>query len=80
MVGLTYTTILRRMAALKSQDYIMKVGEKETMLGTETALYQLTPRAELAIILSEINLDKFVKKADYHRIFSALEAFQNLKQ
>jgi hypothetical protein len=80
MGGLTYTTILRRMAALQSQDYIMKVGEKDTMPGTETGLYQLTARAELAITLSEINLDKFVKKAGYDRILSALEAFQNLKQ
>ena len=80
MGGLTYTTVLRRMAALQSQDYVMKVGEKDTMPGTETALYQLSPRSELAITLSEINLDKFVKKAGYDRILTALEAFQNLKQ
>ena len=80
MAGLTYTTILRRIAALQSQDYIMKVGEKDTMPGTETALYQLSPRAELAITLSEINLDKFVKNAGYDRILSALEAFENLGQ
>jgi hypothetical protein len=77
MAGLTYTTLLRRMAALQLQDYIMKVGEKDTMPGTETALYQLSPRGELAIALSKINLDKFVKRAGYDRILSALEVFEN---
>ena len=80
MADLTYTTLLRRMAALLKQDYIMIVGEKDTMPGTETALYQLTPRAELAITLSEINLDTFVKEADYSRILSALETFENWEQ
>lgn len=77
MAGLTYTTVLRRMAALQSQDYIMKVGEKDTMPGTETALYQLSPRGELAIALSKINLDKFVEKAGYDRILGALEVFED---
>jgi hypothetical protein len=77
MAGLTYTTLLRRMAAMQLQDYIMKVGEKDTMPGTETALYQLSPRGELAITLSKINLDKFVKRAGYDRILSALEVFEN---
>ena len=77
IADLTYTTLLRRVAALQLRDYIMKVGEKDTMLGTETALYQLSPRGELAIALSKINLDKFVKKAGYDRILGALEAFEN---
>jgi hypothetical protein len=80
MADLTYTTLLRRMAALLKQDYIMIVGEKDTMPGTETALYQLTPRAELAITLSKINLDTFVKEAGYSRILSALETFENWEQ
>ena len=77
MAGLTYTTVLRRLAALQSQDYIMKVGEKDTMPGTETSLYQLSPRAELAIALSKINLDTFVRKAGYDRILGAIENFEN---
>ena len=80
MADLTYTTLLRRMPALLKQDYLMIVGEKDTMPGTETALYQLTPRAELAITLSEINLDTFVKEAGYSRILSALETFENWEQ
>jgi hypothetical protein len=77
MAGLTYTTLLRRIDTLQLQDYIMKVGEKDTMPGTETGLYQLSPRGELAIALSKISLDSFVKNAGYDRILSALEVFEN---
>ena len=80
MSQLTYNTILNRMVALQFQDYVMKVGEKDTMPGTETAVYQLSPRAELAISLSKINLDEFVKKAGYDKILAALELFENLTQ
>jgi len=52
----------------------MKVGARKTRLGYETALYQLTPRAELAVTLDQTDLDKFIRKADYHRI-TALNAF-----
>jgi hypothetical protein len=57
----------------------MKVGETKTMPGTETGLYQLTPRAELAMALDQLDLNKFLKEADYHRILTALDAFQNLE-
>ena len=49
------------------------------MPGTETGQYQLTPRAELAIVLDQVDLDKFVKEADYHRVLTALDAFHNRK-
>jgi len=77
MVDLTYWTIIRRMNALHEQDYVLIVGEQDTMPGTETALYQLSPRAELAIALSKINLDTFVTKAGYDRILGAIENFEN---
>ena len=76
MKGLTYWTVIRRMRALQNQDYVMVVGEIETMPGTETSLYQLTPRAELALILDQINIDQFLKESGYDRILIALEAFK----
>ncbi len=76
MKGLTYWTVIRRMRALHKQDYVMVVGEIETMPGTETSLYQLTPRAELALVLDKINMDQFLKEASYDRILIALEAFK----
>jgi len=80
MAHLKYSVLIRRVEALQKLDYLMKVGERKTKPGSETALYQLTPRAELAIALDQMNLDKFIRKAEYHRIISALEAFKNLEQ
>ncbi|HDQ05290.1 MAG TPA: hypothetical protein ENN36_01030 [Candidatus Bathyarchaeota archaeon] len=80
LTKLDYGVLIDRINDLYESDYLMKVGETKTMPGTETGLYQLTPRAELAVILDKTDLDKFVKTADYHRIFMALEAFQNPKQ
>jgi len=74
--SLRYWVLIRRIDALHELDYLMKVGETETNLGSETALYQLTPRAELAIALDQIDLNKFIINADYHQILCALEAFQ----
>ena len=64
------------MRALQNQDYVMVVGKIETMPGTETSLYQLTPRAELAFVLDQINMDQFLKEAGYDRILFAFEAFR----
>jgi len=75
-----YSVLIRRMQALQESDYLIKVGERRTRPGSETALYQLTPRAELAIALDQTNLNKFIREADYHRIISALEAFKHLEQ
>ena len=80
LLDLKYWVLIRRIKKLHETDYIIKVGETKTMPGTETGLYQLTPRGELAIALDQIDLDKFINKADYHRILTAIEAFQNLKQ
>ena len=80
MAHLKYSVLIRRVKALQESDYLMEVGERKTRPGSETALYQLTPRAELAVALDQINLDKFITEADYHRIITALEAFQHLKQ
>jgi hypothetical protein len=80
MTKLRYWVLIRKIKALQELDYLMNVGDTKTMPGTETALYQLTPRAELAMALHQIDLDEFIRKAEYHRIFSALEAFQDLER
>jgi hypothetical protein len=74
---LKYWVLIRRIKKLQESDFLMKVGETKTMPGTETGQYQLTPRAELAMVLDQVNLDQFITKADYHRILTALEAFKN---
>ena len=79
LLDLKYWVLIRRIKKLQESDFILKVGETKTMPGTETGQYQLTPRAELAIVIDQIDLDKFITKANYHRILTTLEALQNLK-
>ena len=80
LLDLKYWVLIRRIKKLQESDFLMKVGETKTMPGTETGQYQLTPRAELAMALDQLNLNKFLKEADYHRILTALEAFRNIDQ
>ena len=68
------------MQALQESDYLIKVGERRTRLGSETGLYQLTPRAELAIALDQTNLNKFIREADYHQIITMLNVLVRPKQ
>jgi hypothetical protein len=72
-----YGVVRRRVEALEKQDYLIKVGTAKTRWGYDTPLYSLTPRAELAMILSKTDMDRFVKEADYHRLISMLDAFKS---
>lgn len=67
-----YNTVNRRVRALEERGYIEKIGERKTKTGLKAALYQLTVRAYLAILLDKINLDDFIEKAPEARIVSAL--------
>ena len=79
LLDLKYWVLIRRIKKLQESDFLMKVGETKTMPGTETGQYQLTPRAELAMVLDQVDLDMFVKEADYHRVLTALDAFDDEK-
>ena len=69
-----YNTVNRRVRALEAHGYIEKSGERKTKTGFKAALYQLTVRAYLAILLDKINLDDFVEKASEACVVSALGA------
>lgn len=69
-----YHIVNRRVRALEEQSYVEKIGERKTKTGFKAALYQLTVRAYLAILLDKINLDDFIEKAPEARIVSALGA------
>ena len=79
MAHVRYSVLIRRVKALQELDYLMKVGARKTRPGSETALYQLTPRAELALALDQTDLDKFIRKANYHQIITALNALKSPK-
>jgi len=62
--------------ALEKQDYLMRVDIAKTHVRSYAPVYQLTPRAELALALSKTNLDSFIKEADYAQIIKMLETLK----
>jgi len=69
-----YNTVNRRVKALEEHGYVEKSGERKTKTGSAAKLYQLTARAYLALLLDGINLDKFIEKAPYDSIVTAISA------
>jgi len=69
----------RRVRALERQDFIQRVGERRTKMGLMAALYQLTARAYLAIVLDKIDLDDFIEKAPDDIVLSVLVAFTSMR-
>ena len=73
-----YSVVNRRIRTLEELGYIEKIGTKETKAGFTAPLYQLTPRAYLAIILNQISLQHFIKQADEAEIITALGVFSKV--
>jgi len=69
-----YPIVNRRVRALAQQGLVEKIGERRTKTGFLAALYQLTARAYLAIVLDKINLDDFIEKAPEDSIIAMLTA------
>ena len=69
-----YPVINRRVRILEQQGYVEKSGTRKTLAGSTATLYHLTPRAYLAILLNQTNLDKLVQKADETTILELLAA------
>jgi len=58
-----YTNVNRRVRMLEEYGYIEKAGTKKTQAGFQAAVYQLTARAYLAILLNKVNMDNYFQKA-----------------
>lgn len=59
---------------LEEYGYIQKVGTRKTQAGFRAALYQLTARAYLAILLNKVNLDNLIQKASEEYVLTVLAA------
>lgn len=75
-----YNTVNRRVRALEERGYVEKSGERKTKTGFVAALYQLTARAYLAILIDKIDLDIFIEKAPDVSILSAIAAIVSARQ
>jgi len=71
-----YTNVLRRIKALEESGYIEKAGTRKikTHPHYQTNLYQLTPRAYLAVLVNKTNLDEIIQKASRENILSLIAA------
>jgi hypothetical protein len=72
-----YHIVNRRVRGLEKQGYTEKGGERRTKIGFVAALYQLTFRAHLAILLDQIDLDNFIEKAPEASILSVVGAMMS---
>ena len=59
-----YSVVNRRVRSLVHQGYLRRVGERTTKAGFKAALYGLSAKAYLAILLSQINLEEAIERAD----------------
>jgi DNA-binding PadR family transcriptional regulator len=69
-----YTNVNRRVRVLEKDGYIEKAGTRKTQAGFQAALYRLTARAYLAILLNKVNFDNFIQKASEQDIIAMLAA------
>jgi hypothetical protein len=58
--------------ALEQSGYLEKVGIRDTQAGGQATIYQLTTKAQVAIFLSQISPDTFIKKADEETLIAEL--------
>jgi len=72
-----YAVVNRRVRTLEDVGYLEKAGSRRTKTGFEVQLYGLTPRTYLAILLNQIDLDKFVETADEADILAILGALSS---
>jgi len=69
-----YTNVNRRVRTLEESGYLEKAGIRSTQAGGQAALYQLTTRAHVALLLSQISPDTFTKEADEDTLIAELAA------
>jgi hypothetical protein len=69
-----YTNVSRRVRALEESGYLDKAGIRGTQAGGQATLYQLTTRAQVAVFLSQISPDTFIKEADEDILIAELAA------
>jgi len=70
-----YAVVNRRVRELEKSRYLEILGLKKTRAGFMVALYQLTTRGYLALLLETVNLNLFLKNANEVSIITALGIF-----
>jgi len=69
-----YTNVSRRVRALEELSYLDKAGRRKTQAGTQAALYQLTLRAHVAVLLNQFNPETLIEEAYEDTLIAELVA------
>jgi len=72
-----YASINKRVRNLEEEGYLKKAGVRETKAGFEAETYEITFRANLAILLDYVNLDDLCMKVDETMAQTLLAAMLN---
>jgi len=69
-----YANVNKRVRALEESGYIKNVGIKKTKAGFKASIYELPPRAYLAMLLNFVNLDDLLTTVDEATALAILAA------
>jgi hypothetical protein len=69
-----YTNVSRRVKALEQKGFVRVTGSRLLQAGSWGNLYQLTTRAYVAFLLSEVHPDNFIREADEETLITELAA------
>jgi hypothetical protein len=75
-----YAIVNVRVKALESQGYLRKTGVRTTKQGGNTALYELTAKARLAMAVSSKSLDELINELDENSALTVLEVISKMHQ
>lgn len=67
-----YSVINRRVRVLEQRGCVEKAGARKTLAGFTVALFQLTSRGYLAMLLDQTDIDSLLEKADEATVLELL--------
>ncbi len=59
-----YASANKRVRSLAESGYVRKIGVKRTKAGFKSSIYELTPKAYLAILFNSVNLEALLMRMD----------------
>ena len=74
-----YASVNKRVRSLEKSGYVRKKGSKKTAMGIEVAIYELTEKAQLAMLLDSIGLEELFTKLDEASASAILALIKKLK-
>lgn len=74
-----YASVNKRVRSLEKSGYVRKKGSKKTAMGIEVAIYELTEKAQLAMLLDSIGLEELFTRLDEASASAILALIKKLK-